>query len=95
LIRHGYFVASALSLVDHLKVGIVGKPWRNGLMERLFRTPKEQLLPYFSGLTFGNPVEKGDFDAMADRLKLAPTRAKITGNNWLRQRHDCSGNIVG
>jgi hypothetical protein len=64
--RHGYFVASALSLVDHLKVGIVGKPWRNGLMERLFRTPKEQLLPYFDGLTFGNPVARGDFDAMAD-----------------------------
>jgi hypothetical protein len=64
--RHGYFVAAALTLVDHLKVGIVGKPWRNGLMERFFRTPKEQLLPYFSGLTFGNPQARGDFDAMAD-----------------------------
>ncbi|WP_173088693.1 DDE-type integrase/transposase/recombinase [Devosia sp. 1635] len=64
--RHGYFVASALSLVDHLKVGIVGKPWRNGLMERFFRTSKEQLLPYFGGLTFGNPQARGDFDAMAD-----------------------------
>lgn len=63
---HGFFVARALSLVDHLKVGIVGKPWRNGLIERLWLTTKVQLLPYFSGLTHGNPVARGDFDAMAD-----------------------------
>lgn len=82
--RHGFFVSAALSLVDHLKVGIVGKPWRQGLMERFHRAPKEQLLPYFDGLTQGNPVVRGDYDAMAD----AHTTLEVFGDAMFRWAND-------
>lgn len=82
--RHGFFTSSALSLVDQLKVGIVGQPWRQAMKERLFRTTKEQALPYFSGLSFGNPVARGDFDAMAD----ASNTLCVFGNGLFRYFFD-------
>ncbi|HEV7291343.1 MAG TPA: hypothetical protein VGN79_03400 [Devosia sp.] len=61
-----HFRIPALTLVPNTKIGIVKKPWRRGVMERLFGTIKNQLLPYFDGLTFGNSVERGDYDAMGN-----------------------------
>lgn len=82
--RHGFFVSAALSLVDHLKVGIVGKPWRQGIMERFHRTPKDQLLAYFDALTHGNPVARGDYDAMSD----AHTTLEVLGTAMFRWAND-------
>lgn len=64
--RHGWFAVAALSAIGNVKIGIVGQPWRHGIKERLFRTGKDQLLPYFSGLTQGNSVARGEYDAMAN-----------------------------
>lgn len=63
-LTHPWFRVPALHLIPDVKVGIVGKPWRQGAKERLFRTTKDELLPYATGLTFGDPKAKGDYDAM-------------------------------
>ena len=82
--RHGWFAIPALSAIGNVKIGIVGQPWRHGIKERLFRTAKDQMLPYYSGLTHGNPVARGDYDAMAN----ASSFLEDFGNNTFRFLND-------
>lgn len=42
-----------------------GKPWLKPFIERVFRTIHSDLLARFSGRTFSNVVERGDYDSAA------------------------------
>lgn len=42
-----------------------GKPWLKPFIERVFRTIHSDLLVHFSGRTFSNVVERGDYDSAA------------------------------
>lgn len=75
---HPIFKIPALALIGRVTIGKVGEPWRRGIIERLFSRTKDQHLPYYSGLTFGNPVAKGDHDAEADASATLEIFAKQT-----------------
>lgn len=59
-------LAAAIALDAFGGVGrsVVGVPWLRGRIERFFRTMSRQLLQHFTGRTFGNIGEKGEYDAV-------------------------------
>ncbi|MEP5760626.1 MAG: hypothetical protein ABJ327_15200 [Litoreibacter sp.] len=40
----------------------VGQPQLRGIIERIFRTFSERIMPYIPGQTFNNPQSRGDYD---------------------------------
>ena len=60
--RNARFRTVAYHVTGNAQIGIVGKPNLRGVVERLFRTFHDQFLPYFTGRTFSNVVERGDYD---------------------------------
>ncbi|TAZ29768.1 hypothetical protein ELH73_07815 [Rhizobium leguminosarum] len=48
-----------------------GEPSMRGFIERWFKTLSSQMLPFFSGRTWGSVAEKGDYDAEAHASVIA------------------------
>lgn len=65
---NGVYVAEEATMIAMDAFGgvqrsIVGVPWLRGRIERFFRTIANRFLQHFTGRTFSNTVEKGDYDA--------------------------------
>ncbi|WAJ29430.1 hypothetical protein [Antarcticirhabdus aurantiaca] len=63
------FVAAAVDLGTRIELGIAGEPDARAEMERAFKTLDSQLLQNFSGRTFSNVTDKGEYEA--DKLASA------------------------
>lgn len=57
------FRTAVADLRATLETAPVGHPQMRGHLERAFGTVDRGLLPHFSGRTFGNVVDKGDYDS--------------------------------
>ncbi|MGL9620217.1 hypothetical protein QRQ56_19550 [Bradyrhizobium sp. U531] len=62
---------------------VAGLPWLRGSVERIFRSIDDKFISLFAGRTFGNVVEKGEYDSEGnacltiDEFVLALVRYKI------------------
>lgn len=63
--RSKRFRTVAIALTKNTQIGVVKKSRHRGAIERLFRTIHESFLPYFTGRTFSNVVERGAYDPVA------------------------------
>lgn len=67
---NGVYVSDEASLValdafGGVQRAVVGVPWLRGRIERFFKTIAQKFLAFFTGRTFSNTVEKGDYDSEA------------------------------
>lgn len=77
------FRAKNVDLGVKFMTTVAGLPWLRGKVERVFRTTDDKFAAMFAGRTFGNVVEKGDYDSegnaclTVDEFALALVRYKV------------------
>ena len=78
------FHFAALAITGDTAIGIVNRPRYRGALERFFRTVAMQLLAYFTGRTFSNVVERGEYNSQ-DRASVI---MEAFGNAFFRYVND-------
>jgi putative transposase len=77
------FHARTVDLGTKFTTTVAGLPWLRGNVERVFRSIDDKFVSLFAGRTFGNVVEKGEYDSEGkacltiDEFVLALVRYKI------------------
>ena len=63
--RSARFQTVAYNVTRNVQIGVVGVSRHRGNIERFFRTSHEGFISFWTGRTFSNVVERGDYDAVA------------------------------
>lgn len=71
------FVAAVSALGGNIQFAPVKIPELRGRIERPFGTLATGLMPYLSGRTFSNPLERGDYDAVGNSVLDDDDLAKV------------------
>jgi len=63
--RSARFQNVAYNVTRNVQIGVVGISRHRGTVERFFRTSHEGFISFWTGRTFSNVVERGDYDPVA------------------------------
>jgi putative transposase len=89
------FHAKNVDLGTKFKTTVAGLPWLRACIERIFRSIDDKFVSLFAGRTFGNVVEKGEYDSEGNACLTIDEFAEALVRYKIDHYHNCPHEGLG